>query len=149
MKQIITTLALILIATATSFAQSCNDDPLYSGFPRRQKMQKLPRDQRALYFNPRLLVSGTATIGAGVAAISIGNAVIQNKLAGETDAKTIEKLAKTQKILNYAGGGVSIVGAIISLCSLSRYDDANKSIRLSRRLSLRDKNGALALSYRF
>ena len=100
-----------------------------------------------MYIDQRFLVAGSVTIGIGLGVIGIGNAAILDKINDEKDADKIEKLRKDQRLINYIGGGIGVLGCILCLTSVKR--DFSGGYAITKRLSFKDKKRGLALTYRF
>lgn len=144
MKFIITIIVTCFITSA--FAQGKFDDPLYQQTSKSTKQTKKNVNKR-VFIDPSYLTAGATSIGAGLAVIGIGNAVLQNKIQDAKDSDEIDKLSKKQKIVNYVGGGLGVLGCILSLTSIRvTYDN---SYAITKKLSLKDKKQGLALVYKF
>lgn len=155
MKQIIAILALLVVFSSTASAQWLKkgqkyEDPIYD-YPGRPQWVKVKKTKaaRPFYLNPQMLKAGVSTIGAGLATIGIGNAAIATKMAGETDSDAIERLNKSQKIINYVGGGLGVTGAILTLFSIKKCKTTDKGYPITERLHIKDKNGEVSLTYEF
>lgn len=132
-------------------AQKNYSDPLYSNGKAKTSFKKQNKEkwkkENPIYIDQRFLVAGSVTIGIGLGVIGIGNAAILDKINGEKDAEKIEKLRKNQRLINYVGGGIGVLGCILCLTSIKR--DFSGGYAITKRLSFKDKKRSLALTYCF
>ena len=138
-------LLITLFCVNTCIAQKNYSDPLYSSHKKQNKEKW--KKENPIYIDQRFLVAGSVTIGIGLGVIGIGNAAILDKINDEKDAEKIDKLRKNQRLINYVGGGIGVLGCILCLTSIKR--DFSGGYALTKKLSLKDKNKGLALVYRF
>ena len=136
-------LLIVSLCINVCHAQKNNSDPLYSNGKTKTSLKK----ENPVYIDQRFLVAGSVTIGIGLGVIGIGNAAILDKINDEKDADKIEKLRKNQRLINYIGGGIGVLGCILCLTSVKR--DFSGGYAITKRLSFKDKKRGLALVYRF
>ncbi|OKZ44312.1 MAG: hypothetical protein BHV68_02735 [Bacteroidales bacterium 43_8] len=144
-------LLIVSLCINVCHAQKNNSDPLYSNGKTKTSLKKENKEKRKkenpVYIDQRFLVAGSVTIGIGLGVIGIGNAAILDKINDEKDADKIEKLRKNQRLINYIGGGIGVLGCILCLTSVKR--DFSGGYAITKRLSFKDKKRGLALVYRF
>lgn len=144
-------LLIVSLCINMCHAQKNYSDPLYSNGKAKTIFKKQNKEkwkkENPIYIDQRFLVAGSVTIGIGLGVIGIGNAAILDKINGEKDAEKIDKLRKNQRLINYVGGGIGVLGCILCLTSIKR--DFSGGYAITKRLSFKDKKRGLALVYRF
>lgn len=144
-------LLIMALCINVCHAQKNYSDPLYSTGKTKTSIKKQNKErwkkENPLVIDHKLFIAGSATIGAGLGLLGFSNAIISDKIKDETDPEKINKLQKNQRLFNYIGGGMGIVGCILCLTSIKR--DFSEGYALTKKLSLKDKNRGLALTYRF